>query len=586
VSAGNASERIWPSDDVVSARYPIFTRANTGEVFTDAATPFTWSLFGRVDYEGGYRDALIRIGVFGKDDFGPEAVGHDECVASFGGYVYINLSLSRVLGVRAPGMTTDAIDQSFFGTAPGIPPYRAHPKDENAERSAAMGAWMGSVLSAPDTAANERHRLEIDQLIAKRPALATLSNEQLLARTRQLAADLRPVFATHMVNLYQANIVAGLLAQCCQVAGRPELSAKIIAGFGDVDSAQQSFELWDLSRVVRASPELTAAFDQGAHGLLERLGDVAGAKKEAFFKGWNQFMVSWGFLGPSVWELRSPTYATEPSIVLHMLDGARKVPDNGSPRQKTSSYGAGRADAIGAVAAALANSELAGSFQAAANVATTVLQAREGSKVQCTRLVDEARITMRELGTRLVKRDQLDRWQDVLLMMDAEMPAFLADPASWAQTVAERKAKLIMLEGKRPPFIVDGAYPSLKDFVDIANDKIEPATTGEKLTGIGVSPGTHTGKVKVVQSIMDDVEIDPGDVLVARTTDSSWGALFLTAGAVVCETGAAISHAAIVARELGLPAAVSVSHCMSKLVTGMTVSVDGNSGVVKVLSGS
>ena len=73
-------------------------------------------------------------------------------------------------------------------------------------------------------------------------------------------------------------------------------------------------------------------------------------------------------------------------------------------------------------------------------------------------------------------------------------------------------------------------------------------------------------------------------VLVALTTDSSWGALFLSAGAVIGETGAAISHAAIVSRELGIPAAVSVPHAMMKLTTGMRVRVDGNTGVVTVLS--
>ena len=75
-----------------------------------------------------------------------------------------------------------------------------------------------------------------------------------------------------------------------------------------------------------------------------------------------------------------------------------------------------------------------------------------------------------------------------------------------------------------------------------------------------------------------------GDVLVARTTDSSWGALFLAAGAVVCETGAAISHAAIVSRELGIPAAVSVPYCTALLVDGMEVEVNGSTGVVRLLN--
>ncbi len=577
-------DKIWPSDDVVSKRYPIFTRANTGEVFTDAATPFTWSLFGRVDYEGGYRDALIRLGAFSREDFGPEEPGLCECVGSFGGYVYINLSLSRVFGVRAPGMTTDAIDKSFLGEHPDIRPYRPHPADENPERSAAMGAWMGSILSAPDTSANEKHRVDIDELVAARPDLTKLSPTELLERAKWLAEELRPVFATHIVNLYGANIVAGLLAQCCQVAGKPELAPKIISGFGDVDSAQQAFELWDLSRVVRASPELAAAFDGGLSGLLDRLHAMKGDEASAFFKGWDTFMNHWGFLGPSVWELRSPTYASEPGIILHMLESLRKVADSGSPRERTTSFIAERATAIKEVGKLLEGTELSGSFQAAAASAPKLLPAREATKVLCTKLVDEARRVMRELGGRFVASKHLPRWQDILLMMDTEMPDYLANPAKWADTVNERRAKLSLLESKRPPFLIDGEYPAMKDFEDISKDTIEPAHVGETLVGIGVSPGQHRGLVKVVKSIRDEVEIEPGDVLVALTTDSSWGALFLSAGAVIGETGAAISHAAIVSRELGIPAAVSVPFCTKKLVTGMEVSIDGNTGVVTVLS--
>jgi hypothetical protein len=98
----------WPCDDLPSERFPIFTRANTGEVFSDAATPLTWSVFGTGVYDAAYRDGLYQIGVFTPEDFRPE--GECEVVGCFGGYVYINVSISRVLAVRTPGMTAEAID--------------------------------------------------------------------------------------------------------------------------------------------------------------------------------------------------------------------------------------------------------------------------------------------------------------------------------------------------------------------------------------------------------------------------------------------------------------------------------------------
>jgi pyruvate,water dikinase len=72
-------------------------------------------------------------------------------------------------------------------------------------------------------------------------------------------------------------------------------------------------------------------------------------------------------------------------------------------------------------------------------------------------------------------------------------------------------------------------------------------------------------------------------VIVAASTDASWGPLFLAAGAVVVETGAPVSHAAIVARELGIPAAVSVAEATRRIPDRSIITVDGNSGVVTLL---
>ena len=101
--------------------------------------------------------------------------------------------------------------------------------------------------------------------------------------------------------------------------------------------------------------------------------------------------------------------------------------------------------------------------------------------------------------------------------------------------------------------------PPLSAFKDRDSGKVEIAAAGTQLTGIGVSPGRYTGRARVITSLAVDSDLQPGEVIVAVTTDASWGPLFLAAGAVVVETGAAISHAAIVSRELGIPAAVSVT---------------------------
>jgi pyruvate,water dikinase len=573
----------WPCDDLPSERFPIFTRANTGEVFSDAATPLTWSVFGTGVYDAAYRDGLYQIGVFTPEDFRPE--GECEVVGCFGGYVYINVSISRVLAVRTPGMTAEAIDQSFFGEHPDVRPYRPHPLDENPACTERMVAWMTSLFTATAVPEVAEHTRRIDKIVAERPDLTTLTDTELVDRYRSLVPEMRPVFATHIVHLYSANIVAGLIAQVGAAVGAGELVAKATSGLGEVDSAQQSYDLWNLSRIVRNSSAVTAEFEKGVHGLLERLSaagpDVDDGVRE-FLAGWDQFVSDWGFLGPSVWEFRSPTYGSNPEIPLRMLDHARKVTDEHSPDIRTAHLAADREAAVAEIARRLEGNELQGQFLGAANAATLFLPAREATKVQCTRLCEEARMTMRELGGRFVERGVLARWQDVLLLMGDEIDDFVSNPGPFAERVDERKATLLLLESKWPPFILEGAPGPAEDFEDRSDAIVSPVGSGDVLQGLGVSPGRHTGPARVVRSLLDDVELEPDDVLVAMTTDSSWGPLFLTAGAVVCQTGAAISHAAIVSRELGIPAAVSVQDCTTRIIDGTMITVDGDTGTVTV----
>ena len=84
-------------------------------------------------------------------------------------------------------------------------------------------------------------------------------------------------------------------------------------------------------------------------------------------------------------------------------------------------------------------------------------------------------------------------------------------------------------------------------------------------------------------STRDPTALGPGDVLVAPSTDPSWTPLFVPAGGVVVDVGAALSHAIIVSRELGIPCVVSATNATRRIRDGARVRVDGNTGVVTVL---
>ena len=84
------------------------------------------------------------------------------------------------------------------------------------------------------------------------------------------------------------------------------------------------------------------------------------------------------------------------------------------------------------------------------------------------------------------------------------------------------------------------------------------------------------------RAILDPVgaRLEPGEILVARSTDPGWTPLFLTAGGLVMEMGGATSHGALVAREVGIPAVVGVPNATARIVSGGGITVDGTAGRV------
>jgi pyruvate,water dikinase len=114
-----------------------------------------------------------------------------------------------------------------------------------------------------------------------------------------------------------------------------------------------------------------------------------------------------------------------------------------------------------------------------------------------------------------------------------------------------------------------------------------PPATGTRLHGLPASGGVVEGRARVLApgSVGLD-EVNPGEILVSRTTDVGLSPLFLVAAAVVTEMGGPLSHAAVVAREYGIPAVVNVPGATLAIRTGDLVRVDGDRGIVDRLSGS
>ena len=109
-------------------------------------------------------------------------------------------------------------------------------------------------------------------------------------------------------------------------------------------------------------------------------------------------------------------------------------------------------------------------------------------------------------------------------------------------------------------------------------------STAAGLRGSPASPGVVSGTARVILS-PQGARLEPGEVLVAPSTDPGWTPLFLTAGGLVMEMGGMMSHGAVVAREYGIPAVVGVAGATEQIATGQRVTLDGSAGTVTVDAG-
>ena len=112
----------------------------------------------------------------------------------------------------------------------------------------------------------------------------------------------------------------------------------------------------------------------------------------------------------------------------------------------------------------------------------------------------------------------------------------------------------------------------------------EAAGDDDCVVGIAANAGVYEGKVRLVSSITELLDLEDGDVLVAPTTGEAFNSMIYLLGAIVTDHGSYVSHAAIVARECGIPAVVGCTNATSRLKNGQRVSVDGTTGEVRILA--
>jgi phosphohistidine swiveling domain-containing protein len=208
--------------------------------------------------------------------------------------------------------------------------------------------------------------------------------------------------------------------------------------------------------------------------------------------------------------------------------------------------------------------------------AADLLERRERTKAAVLTIGGLIRRVHLELGDRLVGKGVLDEADDVELLAEPELTSLVIG----TETAGPSRAEL----SRRRRWLADceAAGPLPEDFQGTPTAEPPKVPSGDTLRGWGASPGRARGRVCVVRTPSSD-ELRRGDVLVTTSTDASWTPLLMTAGALVVEEGGPLSHAAILARELGIPAVVNLPGVVERLSDGPDeVTVDGNTGVVEL----
>jgi nucleoside-diphosphate-sugar epimerase/phosphohistidine swiveling domain-containing protein len=513
--------------------YPEWTAANLSEAFPGPMTPFSLGLATRIISSGqNMVNQLFTL------DEALAALVNTKVVGVVGHRLYLNMTIMRRLAEALPAQTPEGFEHQMTG-APLPPGYRA-PKMTGAEMRTALGAAM----KAGPQVLGLRHEVEemerkAQQLAANRPVWTELTDEALQAHIEFLTDT---VVRAWDVNNMNTLLVGPPVTMISQRYG-DEVAMSVRAGTDRLRSAALLTGVRELGAMLDADEGLRRLITDSPREIV--LAKVR-SDAPAFAAKFDRLIEQCGHRGPGETELSNPVYADAPELLLRAVIG--------STAQTTTT------------SAATMNGWLAKTL---AHVAVGSMERRERGRDASMRITYELRLALREWGRRLVERGTLESADDVHYLSTEEI---YCPPEDSKDVVARRQAERIRLSALDYPVHFTQPWTP---------DEVSAGGADDVLSGQAVSPGTARGVVRILTHPDDDFE--PGEVLVANVTDTGWTPFFGCAAAIVTNVGGPMSHAAIVAREFGIPAVVNTMTATQQLRNGQLVEVDGTAGTVRII---
>jgi len=361
----------------------------------------------------------------------------------------------------------------------------------------------------------------------------------------------------------------------------------------DNKTVETGRELWRLSRQALKMPEVREVLEENAAADVVPALEGSAQGRE-FLAELDAYLDQYGHRG-DLWGISYPTWAEDPTPVIKMLKDY-VTQSGGGPDEELASLAAERERHLSDTRERLEGYPRAvrDEFEFLLKVARegVVLSEDHGFWIDFNSTARVRGVVM-EFGHRFAEAGVIQRPDDVLhLNLDEirETARRLPD-LDRRDLISRRKAELERFAEVQPPPALGTPPPGPPPDNPVNRTLMKffggpPQPSGEPgvLRGNPGSPGVVRGRARVLRSLAEAAGLRQGEVLVAETTAPPWTPLFATAAAVVTDTGGILSHCAVVAREYRIPAVVGTGAATATIKSGQTVEVDGNAGIVRILS--
>jgi rifampicin phosphotransferase len=431
----------------------------------------------------------------------------------------------------------------------------------------------------PDAAHRRVARVESELRQKTQPLRCVGADERLDAAVRLMGTDVVPQVPRLAPAAASGFLCLALARRLLGEDARPGDLQTVLRGLPHNVTTEMDLELWELAARIRRDADAAVLVRDGEVGeLVSRY--RAGTLPAVVQQGLAAFLGRYGHRAVAEIDVGMPRWREDPSHLLGVLANYLRLPADAADPSSDFRRGAEAAEAMITTLEDRARRR----SRPRANVVGFSLRRtrelaglREMPKYLIVLGLSGVRAELAAVGAELASQGRLDDADDVFLLHLREVREALSG-ADQRERVRQRREEYEReLRRRRIPRVVlsDGTEPEA-----VAG----PSAEGE-MRGTPASAGTVTAPARVVLDPAG-AHLEPGEVLVAPSTDPGWTPLFLTAGGLVMEMGGANSHGAVVAREYGIPAVVGVPDASALIETGQQVFVDGTSGVVAPVTGS